>query len=283
MVFENKVDSHQTILPLAQNDEIKSKFKLWSKAHSRKNAIPNDISLASIVNQTSNENPISLAGDSPYPLREYIINWVAEKYGPEMVAKAKEEFYLISGKFFYDEQDYNNRIEYFFDYFLFERRMVDVSKKIDDLPPLLNFISSFDSKVPEYSLETCDLVCNLRSFTHSIFEVRKAARLGCEVTDILSNERLKISAVDGQNYSAIERGQLIQAYTYPWKNERVFSRGTLFHPKDCTGIIKKIAKKQRKEPSFHKLNFLFKLAKTEKTSQIRKPEVIKKTYVSAFS
>lgn len=281
MVFETKEINPNELVD-ASSIELNEdeKRKLWTKSHTTKMSPWGDISSAANM-------PLSMNDDSNFDnvevQLEYIINWAVETYGQEAFSKAKKEFYLLAGKFFYDDTNYNQRVHYFLDYFLFERKMSDHLSNLNSESPYYEFINSDFFALSKHADEIKKSILDFRGSKHSIFVVKKSNLSELTIVDLLTNEKIKVTPMEGQTFQGLDKGQVFQSFIYSWKGSNLLSKGIVLHPCESWSVIIKTCKLHRKNQNNQSFALISKLAKLQIESKIRKPQAIKMFYQNALS
>ena len=261
-----------------QEIDYSKKREIWTKSHSRKLSVWGDISLAMPENEVSAESGPLETGQQI----EYILHWACSKYGEKTFKIAQEEFFLLSGKYFHDNLNYHQRINYFLDYFIFERKISDLTKAIDYEPPYYTLINSEEFALSELDREIIRDILDLRKSIHSLFVIKKVNIDYLIVEDLFTTDKRRISPMKGQAFIGMEKGQIFQSFLYSCKGKYLLSKGIIIHPRQAWSSILKQCKKFRKNKSFNKFIYLMKLAKIESESRTRKPNVTKLFYKNSL-
>ncbi len=182
---------------------------------------------------------------------ENILAWAQSKFGDDEFIEAKEEFFLNSGKVFYDDSFYEQRMGYFLDYFLLER---PIESKLEKTP-----FSEYMLQPQATPWSSKD--DSLRDFCHSLFQVLKNQDNQLLVLDLINDQKIKIIARKNESFTAIQRKDLLQGYIYKSQNHYYLSHGLVFHPTKLSRFIKKEIKKSKNSSSFNRLKLLLSLAK----------------------
>ena len=281
MVLSNEELNIHNPANVTKTSEVDKKTKeKWSEAHSVKMADWGDISSA---HDQQIKLPLDNRLETIGQQLEYIINWAVKTYGTETFAKAKNEFYLLAGKFFYDDPHFHQRIHYFLDHFIFEKKISDHLKKINSEPPYFEFISSDHFNNENYiNSKNQAAMLDLRKFRHSIYLVKKVTLSELTIIDLLTDEKIKVSPIDDQIFHGIKRKQVFQSYIFNWKDKYHLSKGIILHPEKSWKVILKKTKIVRKSKEKELLTLLMKLAKLEIEAKVRKPQTIKQHYLNSL-
>ena len=279
--LDRKMNNHSTT-PNNTNTCPASQKQQWAKAHSRKMSPWGDISFATSGDDKDKDIDKLDLNQASHQF-EHMLRWATERYGEDTFIKAKEEFYLLAGKFFYDDECYHQRIHYFLDYFIFDRKVSDHLTKMNRDAPYFEFINSNQFALGKISEKAKAAFLDLRGSIHSIFTVKKASLTELTIIDLLTNEKIQVAPMKGQIFQGLEKGQIFQSYIYNWKGKHLLSKGVILHPYQSWNAILKACKKNRKTKEKQHLSLLMKLAKTQIESKIRKPQAIKNFYLNSLS
>ena len=179
---------------------------------------------------------------------EFMIEWSVDKYGQEAFIAAKEEFYLLAGKFFYDESNYHDRSHYFMDYFLLERKITDLKNQINSDSPYFEYINSDDFALSDQPDTVKNSILDLRNHKHSIFTVKKISLSKLVLIDLLTKDKIEVSPMEGQIFQGLEKGQILQS-SYTHGTENFLSKRIVLHPSQAWKVILKSCKIMRKSQS----------------------------------
>lgn len=182
---------------------------------------------------------------------ESILSWAQGKFGDNEFIEAKEEFFRNSGKVFYDDSFYEQRMGYFLDYFLLER---PIATNVTQTP-----FSEYMLQPQARPWSSKD--DSLRKFCHSLFQVLKSHDDYLLVLDLVNNQKIKVITRKNECFTAIERKDLLQGYLYKSEDNYYLSHGLIFHPAKLSRFIKKEIKKAKNVSDFNQLKFLLDLAK----------------------
>lgn len=164
---------------------------------------------------------------------EQILLWAHQKFGPEPLVQAKEDFYEQTGKIFHDDSFFNERMSYFIDYFIFERILTTKDDSIEETP-----FELYQKVEAEHMIQ---------GVVHSLFSVYRLNDQFLTIRDIHSNERYKLPRSPHSNFDGINKKDLFQGFVYDLGSHKTLSRGLIFHPTDAHTSIKKYLKLQQKK------------------------------------
>jgi hypothetical protein len=269
------------VSPVKEIEEaVNDKIKTWTKAHSTKMSNWGDISSASesAYNKAGDELEIETINQQI----EFLIEWAVSKYGQEAFVTAKEEFYLLAGKFFYDEPNYHDRSHYFMDYFLLDRQITDHTSQIKNDAPYFEYINSDDFALAKISPRIKNSMLDIRDFRHSIFSVKNSSLSHLVLIDLLTKEKINVEPMKGQIFHGLEKGQIFQSFVYNWNGKLLLSKGIVLHPSQSWPVILKWCKILRNSQTNQIIAAKLKLAKVQIESLIRKPQAVKNFYKSSL-
>ncbi len=178
-----------------------------------------------------------------------LIELVATEEKATEIMHAKIEFWRATGKMHGDEPSFDMRMNAFFDWYLFD-------KKINGVTPLETFLAE-ESEEYEGGKEICqDFLNNI----HSIFIVKRITWDVMKVRDLFTNIDYFLNMEDGS--SGFYKGAVFEGRVLPYKGGLYLSPALCFHPKDSKRIIKYILKMARKAgetnilPLIHRLSHM---------------------------
>lgn len=149
------------------------------------------------------------------------------------ILKAKEEFGKLTGKMYGDEPSFEMRMNAFFDWYVFDRKIDGVTQ--------LDLLLSGDRELPD---ERKEVFKGFADNIHSIFIVKKITPAGMKIRDLFTKEYYSLNSEDaslGFYKDAVFEGRVIQ-----YKGEHYLSPALCFHPKDSKAIIKHVLTQVRK-------------------------------------
>lgn len=174
--------------------------------------------------------------------REDITSWVVNLLGVEEVVRAKEEFFAQTGMIFHDDESYNRRMSYFIDYFLFIRPL----DQLDPSNPPTPF-ALYRDKHPGTPIH---------SYTHSLFKVLKIQTSGLLLSDLCSNDKIRIQKQSDELFDGIAKSDVFQGFVFHMNDTPVLSHGLIFHPERSHRLLVKALKEAKKQGRFERLAYL---------------------------
>lgn len=193
-----------------------------------------------------------------------IVCWVEALLGSDELVAAREEFFNQTGKVFEADPFYEQRMNYFLEVFLFERRLRKskfVALHLVGKTPFELFMECMDAGRGETTPELQGRFADLGNHQHSLFCVLKPSRDALVVRNLLTGAKLVLEAKSGENFYGIGKKDIFQAFIYP--NGKIFqaSRGFIFHPTQASKSIIKSLKQRKKNQEFIEEKVLYNLAK----------------------
>ena len=196
-----------------------------------------------------------------------ILEWITATYDVNAVATAKEEFFWKTGKVFPDDEVFCNRMDYFSNYFLFQR-------KLEATPP----ITPFQAYLQCTQTSTSENI--ITGYKHSLYIVAKTSTDHLMLTDLFSGEKIHATFSESGMKHAFNKKDIFQGFLFTCDHKHLLSRGFIFHPGVTSGILKKLIKNARKSGDFEEKSLLFHLARKQ-LKHFRHPNIpAKQLYAS---
>ena len=195
-------------------------------------------------------------------LLEALIGWTHELVGTAEIVNASERFYLDYGKVFHDDSFYDMRTTYFFDHFIFERKLSVTSARaesVSGLTPCQLFMARAHSEGPALPKEVSDTLEAIGNFRHSIFQIQRLSEKNMAIVDLLDSAKLVVQAKPRENFRGLEKKTIFQGFIFNLGNYYCLSSGLVLHPIKANRLIKKQIKLSLKNGTNHK-NILPQLA-----------------------
>jgi hypothetical protein len=175
-------------------------------------------------------------------LLEALIGWTHELVGTAEIVNASERFYLDYGKVFHDDSFYDMRTTYFFDHFIFERKLSASSARAESLSgltPCQLFMARAHTEVPALPKEVNDTLEALGNFRHSIFQIQRLSEKNMAIVDLLDSAKLIVQAKPRENFRGLEKKTIFQGFIFNLGTYHCLSSGLVLHPIKANRIIKK--------------------------------------------
>jgi hypothetical protein len=180
-----------------------------------------------------------------------ILEFTTGDYYPE-VYRAKEEFLERAGMVHEDDAEFEQRMNLFMDWYLFDRDLPGV-----DLPPIRSYIRRHQA---EFSPEDRQVFEDLSSSIHSLFIVSRFTLFGRDlvVQDLFS--RKKHLVLDPKLKFAFSKGDIFEGRIFPHEGRWHFTQGFCFHPVEMGPFIMSEIKKIRYQEKSRHLKLILQLA-----------------------
>ncbi len=153
------------------------------------------------------------------------------------VYNAKLEYFDKAGVVYEDDQEFEQRMSIFMDWYLFDRDLPGI-----DLPPIRYY---FRKNKPNLSDEDLNIYKDLCSTIHSLFRLKRFTwgKDALLVQDLFSGKTFRVT--DPEINRGFSRGDIFEARIVPFKEGFEFSRGFCFHPVEMESFIMREIKKVR--------------------------------------
>lgn len=149
------------------------------------------------------------------------------------IKKAKQEFIAIGGELGNEVDSYEDILDIFFDWYLFDRPRI-----AERVTPLIAFLKNTGLSEEEEQVYS-GFIKNI----HSIFVIKKSSS-SIKVLDMFTKNKYM---VDDAPLALVERGDVVEARLLPYKGGYRFSGAFCFYPNNIYPMIKAKAKQARKE------------------------------------
>jgi hypothetical protein len=198
-------------------------------------------------------------------LIELIVGWAQSVLGADEIIEAREQYFTVAGKVFHDDAFYETRINYFFDFFLFERAINKNQSLINSgsITPIEFFLQQCASRKITLQPEALALARQFANFKHSFYQVLKVKENSMIIRDICTQEKHVLAPQNGETFRGFERKDVFQAFIFIGEHKTYLSRGVLQHPVKAIRTIKKNLKLVLKDPQFSLKAMLSKTARQQ--------------------
>ena len=219
---------------------LKSQGKLGSRL-----ATPSDISeiLSEKINPLDRLQSREVEIDD---LFDAAIHWSESVFGHEEFAKGLSRFETEAGRVFPDESFYNERMEYFLNFFLFDIKLQNKKADFKQTPykSFFDFCRQLEFSINKDALYKLELLGN---FKHSIFSIKRMRNDNTiMVKDLKSDQKFKVVSRHYKSFLGLKKGELIQGLLFPWDSVFMLSSGFLIHPRKAKSfILKKFCKEKQ--------------------------------------
>lgn len=177
--------------------------------------------------------------------------------------EAKQEYFLESGVVSEDDPDFENQMDIFMGWYLFDRPLSE-----HDLPPVKLYFRRNRDNMNEEQLEKFTA---LTETIHSIFEVVKQRGDKLVLREYCTRKKMEVED-DRYNYG-FSKGDVFEARIIPsGKKTYCFASGFCFHPQDSVKFIDSQIKKIRYQDLEQRNQLLLKLNQM-KMKHLRYPHI----------
>lgn len=166
------------------------------------------------------------------------------------VFNAKKEYFDLAGVIYEDDEEFENRMCIFMDWYIFDRELPGI-----DLPPIKYF---YRQKEPGFSAEEQTIYKDFCSTVHSIFYLQKIKNGSVYVKDLFSKKNHEV--IDADINVGFVRGDIFEARLIPFKGSMAFSKGFCFHPVEMEKFILGEIKKVRYQDQTRQTKLILQLA-----------------------
>lgn len=166
------------------------------------------------------------------------------------VCQAKQEYFDRAGIVYEDDAEYENRMNTFMDWYVFDRELPGI-----DLPPIKLYVRKNAEKL---STEEADIYRGFCSTNLSIFYLKKAGGGVVCVKDLFSRKSYEVRDADVN--MGFMRGDIFEARLIPFKGAYEFSRGFCFHPVEMERFILGEIKKVRSQDRARQVKLILQLS-----------------------
>jgi hypothetical protein len=166
------------------------------------------------------------------------------------VFKAKQEYFERAGVVYEDDQEFENRMCTFMDWYLFDRELPAI-----DLPPIKFY---FRKNKDLFSSDELNLYKDFCATVHSIFYLRKVSGGTIFVKDLFSAKNHEVK--DTEINLGFVKGDIFEARLIPFKGVYEFSKGFCFHPVEMEKFILGEIKKVRYQDKSRQTKLILQLA-----------------------
>jgi hypothetical protein len=184
-------------------------------------------------------------------LEPIIREFTTGDFYPE-VFRAKQEFFERAGTVYDDDAEFEQRMNLFMDWYLFDRDLPSVN-----LPPIRYYVRQHQS---QFSPEEKKIFEDLSSSIHSLFLLKRFTwfKKYLVIQDLFS--RKKYVVIDPKLKQAFSKGDIFEGRIFPNQNAWHFARGFCFHPIEIRPFIVNEIKKIRFQDRSRHLKLILQLA-----------------------
>lgn len=166
------------------------------------------------------------------------------------VFQAKQEYFERAGVVYDDDQEFENRMCTFMDWYIFDRELPSI-----DLPPIKFY---FRKNKDLFSSEELNIYKDFCNTIHSIFYLRKIKSGTIYLKDLFSKKNYEVK--DTEINMGFVTGDIFEARLIPFKGVYEFSKGFCFHPVEMEKFIMGEIKKVRYQDRSRQTKLILQLA-----------------------
>ena len=184
-------------------------------------------------------------------LNQLLETYTTGEFYPEAF-KAKQEFFEQSGTVHDDDAEFEQRMNLFMDWYLFDREIPSLS-----MPPISHYIRQNQMSFNEEEKQALE---DLSHSIHSIFVFKGSSWFGKKlvVQDLFTQRIHKV--VEPRLKQAFSRGDVFEGRIFPHGGKFYFSEGFCFHPVEMKSFIANEIKKIRYQDRDRHLNLILQFA-----------------------
>lgn len=166
------------------------------------------------------------------------------------VFQAKQEYFERAGVVYEDDNEFENRMCTFMDWYAFDRELPSI-----DLPPIKYY---FRKNKDLFSSEELNIYKDFCNTIHSIFYLRKISGGTIYLKDLFSKKNHEVK--DTEINMGFVSGDIFEARLIPFKGVFEFSKGFCFHPVEMEKFIMGEIKKVRYQDRSRQTKLILQLA-----------------------
>ncbi len=193
--------------------------------------------------------PVSESEFEKY-FEKLLIYFSGDNYHEDILA-GKDLFYGELGHYEEDSEGYEQRLNLFFDWYLFSRELSSVG-----LCPAEYVLELADF---EMSSEERELYESLAKTYHSIFEIVKIRGESVTVKDLFTGKKILMS--DSRYSIGFNKDEIFDGRIFKYQDKNFFCKGFCFHPPQARRFILKEIKAVRKAEREEQESLMLKLMK----------------------
>jgi hypothetical protein len=179
--------------------------------------------------------PGETTGHQPY--LDALTKWATEPPHDVEIVPAKKEFFARTGEIFDDDKQFEMRMASFLEFYLFDRPLTSLGMT----PARAYYLKALQEGPPERAAA-------FRAFTqtrHGVFEIRKLTPGNSRVRELVSMEEFDVT--ERRLVAGLEVGDVMEARLLPFGGQDYFSHAFGHHPRAAFELIRKEAKRRRKQ------------------------------------
>ena len=202
-----------------------------------------------------------------YETFEELLAFATSTAVPDEFVTAKENYFELTGLIGDDEPSYDDRIQAFLEWYLFDRKLQMMGRT-----PLEIFLAG-RTMPPESAMK-------FNGFFNTVwglFIIKWIGKDYLKLTDLWSGENYKVS--ERRMPIGLTRGDLLETRIIPYEDKILLSRSVIIHPQEIKSIVKKGIKKIIKENSLGRFEYFKNLSYARlKLDRFANPDKMKVIY-----
>lgn len=189
-----------------------------------------------------------------------ILQWAKTYFNEDTFIKAKKYFFKHNGKIFDDEAFYEQRMNFFIDYFLFQTPVIHENNIA--LTPYHLYLIKINSSDKSFK------------FVYSVFKIIHSSDCLLKIVDLINIKKYEIYPKKNQTFIGLQKNNIFQGFIYHIQNKYYLSDGIFVHPGKSQKLILKLTKKiqSNKYPITQIFSLLNHLSKAQITI-LRQPQL----------
>lgn len=199
----------------------------------------------------TNESPVTQIAQKYYQLIERILNHFAGDIFKEEVRLAKAQFFDNAGILDEKAQNFELRMNQFFDWYFFSRELTGYGQT-----PIESFHMARELR---FTPDDVALIEQLKSHRHSLFEFMKIKNNDIYIRDLMKGEKLVVK--QSPWIYGFDSDEIFEARLLPYEDTWIFTRGFCFHPAEARKYILGEIKKYKKDPDLNAEEMMLRLVR----------------------
>ncbi len=169
---------------------------------------------------------------------EKLASWATSETFQEELALARKTYFDVSGKVHEEDDSFDVRMTAFSEYYLFDHVLeTDHAGR----RPVERYLDEHAETLTTEDRSVLRGLCRTRL---GLFEVRKLKDIDLRVRDLLTGDDLEVH--ERRRLAGVEKGDLVQTRLVPYKENLIFGRAFIYHPREVRKVLIKAAKVRRK-------------------------------------
>jgi len=184
-----------------------------------------------------------------YNLIEKILNHFAGDLFKDEVRLAKSQFFDNAGILDEKAQNFELRMNQFFDWYFFTRELTGYGQT-----PLDSYHMARELR---FSSEEIALIEKLKNHRHSLFEFLKIKNSDVYIRDLMKGDKLVVK--QSPWIYGFDSDEIFEARLLPYEDTWIFTKGFCFHPSEARKYILAEIKKHKKDSDLNPEDMMLRL------------------------